>query len=137
MDQESIVYGCIKDDLLSTDSGRRKTNRDAMLALPESDQWNFITRNMFSVPNFDLIKGYQTEIMHFGASYRAVEYEWEGWIKEFEHLLSKMYWMSAVVHLETELSGAHTFYWEARDSYHAPGSKDMNVRCEWQQDHLF
>ena len=119
MDQESIVYGCIKDGSpLLGNAERIRINREAMLSLPHADEWPFL---------------YQ-EVMHFGASYKAVEYEWDQWIAQFESLLSKMYWVSATVHLETELSGTHTFTWESQSSYHKPGSGDMRVRCEWSHE---
>ena len=77
MDQESIVYGCIKDSpLLLTESQRIQTNRNAMLSLPHADDWPFLSQEMFSIPQLEINKrNYQTEVMHFGASYKAVEYE--------------------------------------------------------------
>ncbi len=136
MDQESIVYGCIKDSLTSLrDSERIRANREAMLSLPHADEWPFLAQEMFSIPQLDSpTANYQTEVMHFGASYKAVEYEWDQWIAQFESLLSKMYWVSATVHLETELSGTHTFIWEANGSGHKPGSGNMRVRCEWSHE---
>ena len=41
---------------------------------------------------------------------------------------------SATVHLETELSGVHTFTWESRRNFHEPGSSEMYVRSSWQQE---
>jgi hypothetical protein len=139
MDQESIVYGCIKDArLLPSESERLRTNREAMLALPHADDWPFLSQEMFSIPQVESRIGhYQTEVMHFGASYKAVEYEWDQWVAQFEQLLSKMYWVSATVHLETELSGTHTFTWESTSNFHAPGSGDMRVRCEWSHEGAF
>jgi hypothetical protein len=139
MDQESIVYGCIKDaSHYDRDSGRRKVNRQAMLNLPKADGWPFLCQEMFAIPQIEVDHAnYQTEVMHFGASYKAVEYEWESWIQQFETLLSQMYWVSATVHLETELSGTHTFVWEASSDSHVPGSGDMKVRCEWSHEGSF
>ncbi len=136
MDQESIVYGCIKDaSFFDMDSSRRRINRQAMLGLPKADEWPFLCQEMFAIPRIEVEQGnYQTEVMHFGASYKAVEYEWEQWIQHFEELLSKMYWVSATVHLETELSGTHTFIWESNGNCHIPGSGDMQVRCEWSHE---
>lgn len=136
MDQESIVYGCIKDAVgFNGDTQRRSINRTAMLSLPKADDWPFLCQEMFAIPQLKVGQGnYQTEVMHFGASYKAVEYEWEQWIAKFEELLSCMYWVSATVHLETELSGTHTFTWEADGSAHVPGSGDMHVRCEWSHE---
>ncbi len=137
MDQESIVYGCIKDASNSMlDSGRVSTNRSAMLSLPKADDWPFLCQEMFAIPQRELIGqgNYQTEVMHFGASYKAVEYEWEQWLAKFEELLSRMYWVSATVHLETELSGTHTFTWEADGDAHEPFSGNMQVRCEWSHE---
>ncbi|NIB43707.1 hypothetical protein HBA55_29145 [Pseudomaricurvus alkylphenolicus] len=136
MDQESIVYGCIKDvSLVDGESTRRRVNRKAMLALPKADGWPFLCQEMFAIPQIEVDQAnYQTEVMHFGASYKAVEYEWEQWIQKFEELLSRMYWVSATVHLETELSGSHTFTWESNGDYHEPGSGDLQIRCEWSHD---
>lgn len=136
MDQESIVYGCIKDaSWLELDSTRRRTNREAMLGLPPADDWPLLCRDMFAIPRLEPDRSnYTTEVMHFGASYRAIEYEWEQWIEKFEQLLSQMYWVSATVHLETELSGTHTFSWESRGNCHVPHSGDMQVRCEWSHE---
>lgn len=136
MNQESVVYGCIKDASgLELDLDRRRVNRQAMLELPHADDWPFLSQEMFAIPRIEVDNAnYQTEVMHFGASYQAVEYEWDQWIAKFEELLSRMYWVSATVHLETELSGTHTFTWESNGSSHEPGKGDMQVRCEWNHE---
>lgn len=136
MDQESIVYGCIKDVPDSTNySERLRINREAMLSLPSADEWPFICKEMFAIPDAKVLNNnYQTEVMHFGASYKAVEHEWDQWIAQFEDLLRKMYWVSATVHLETELCGTHTFTWRAGGNCHVPGSDELQVKCEWTQE---
>lgn len=139
MDQESIVYGCIKDIAACNDDPRREVNRAAMAALPSAEDWPFLSREMFSIPPkaCGFSNSYHTEVLHFGSSYKAIEYEWEQWIGKFEELLSQMYWVSATVHLETEMSGSHTFTWESSANFHIPNSGDMQVRCEWQHDRVF
>lgn len=133
MDQESIVYGCIKDVALYHEQAeRRRVNREAMLALPEAEGGEFLSRDMFAIPALEA--GYQTDVMHFGASYRAVEYEWDEWIKCFEALLRKMYWVSATVHLETELNGIHTFSWTSLSNSHVPGASGIQLQCEWSRE---
>src|SRR5690606_41160973 len=61
------------------------------------------------------------------------EYEWEQWVRKFEALLRNMYWANAVVHLETELAGHHTFIWES-DSCHEPSDEPLQVRCVWSRE---
>ena len=136
MDTESIVYGCIKDTVDGAQERERvRINRDAMLSLPHADEWPFLCQEMFSIPDPVVSSGhYQTEVMHFGASYKAVEYEWNQWLEQFESLLTRMYWVSATVHLETELCGTHTFTWESRRNSHTPGSGDMHVSCQWSHE---
>jgi len=135
MDQESIVYGVIKnvsyvDENLALQ--RRRVNRAALLDLATAEECPFLSRDIFSMPSVERTDtDYQTNIIHFGASYKAVEYEWEHWVSKFEGLLKQMYWSSAVVHLETELSGHHTFIWEAAKGYHEPSQDQLYVRCEW------
>ncbi|MDO3382481.1 hypothetical protein [Gilvimarinus algae] len=136
MEAESIVYGCIKDSIIGPGQSERiQINRDAMLTLPRAEEWPFLCQEMFAIPDPTRISGsYQTDVMHFGASYKAVEYEWNQWIEQFENLLSKMYWVSATVHLETELCGTHTFTWECNRNFHVPGSGDMYVQCQWSHE---
>jgi hypothetical protein len=138
MDQESIIYGCIKSSPSLTASelfDQVTVNKKAILSLPLVDDWPFLTQEMFSVPRFQMqdMAG-QTNVVHFGMSYKGVEYEWNQWVSKFEALLKVMYWQSAVVHLETEISGLHTFMWEAIDKNHTPGSDDFNIRCEWNHE---
>ncbi|MEJ2043203.1 MAG: hypothetical protein P8X74_02465 [Reinekea sp.] len=140
MDQESIVYGIIRD-VVSSDLKfqvrSRRINCDALLELNEVDTFPYLTSSMFSVPQEELEQGtYQTQVIHFAASYQAVEYHWEAWVTKFEALLKRMYWISATVHLETELSGKHTFSWESSGAYHSP-SEDLTVHCEWEQELAF
>jgi hypothetical protein len=136
MEQESIVYGCIKDAAYDREEYQhRGANRRALLSLPAANEWPLISREMFSIPgNNSGSSQYQTEVMHFGASYKAIEYEWEQWIADFESLLRNMYWVSATVHLETELSGTHTFTWNSLTDSHQPGSQEMQIHCEWSQE---
>ncbi len=132
---ESIVYGCIKDGAYDNVAERRRTNREAMLSLPSAESWPILAREMFSVPQqtaSDIT--FHTEVMHFGASYQGIEYEWQQWLDQFESLLRKMYWVSASVHLETEDNGTHSFVWETDGEYHVPGSDAINIRCEWTRE---
>lgn len=137
VDQESIVYGCIRDqagDDVDREA-RRRANMDALASLPDDDGFPLLPRAMFGASGVDRCDGtYHTQVIHFGASYRAIEYEWEQWLARFEALLSRMYWVNAVVHLQTELSGNHTFIYEPRGGVHRPGDGPLAVRCEWEHD---
>lgn len=136
--QESIVYGCIKDLVFSQEAQtleRRETNRRVMNSLPSAEDWPLLPREMFSAaPDNVEFGGMHTDIIHFGSSYRAIEHEWNEWIAQFERLLRNMYWVSAIVHLETELNGVHTFIWETDDDFHAPNRGRMALRCEWSHE---
>lgn len=139
MSQESVVYGCIKDMLLSDCPGEvqehRSRNREVLMSLPSVEEWPLISREMFALPTVFLsLDEAQTDVIHFGSSYKSVEYEWQSWIDMFEDMLKQMYWVSATVHLETEFNGVHTFSWEPEESFHEPSSGDLAVRCEWSRE---
>lgn len=139
MESESIVYGCIRDwpsDCLEQRTLRRETNRKVLASLPSGEAWPFLGREMFSRCGTEGEGLYQTQVIHFGASYQALEYEWRLWIEQFEALLKKLYWASAVVHLETELNGCHTFRWDSDSGFHSPQETDMRVRCVWEREGL-
>lgn len=141
-DQESIVYGVIRHMPSAdpfTSRLHRRTNWSAIQSLPigVDDEWPLLCREMFSMPGDDLFSGtYQTQLIHFAASYKAVEYEWENWLRQFEALLKSMYWVSATVHLETELSGKHTFSWESLQG-HSPSDAELRMNCEWEREANF
>jgi len=132
MHSGSVVYGCITDTSKLDQVERRRVNRLAVAHLPPSESWQFLNREMFSVPENQPAQGhFMTEVMHFGSSYNSIEYEWDQWVAQFEELLRSMYWVTATVHLETELRGTHSFVWTPDGDYHIPGSSDINVKCEW------
>ena len=137
MESESIVYGCIRDwpsDDPEQRRLRRETNHAVLAELPSGDLWPFLGREMFSFCELPGAGLYQTQVIHFGASYGAVEYEWNLWIEAFEALLKRLYWASAVVHLETELNGLHTFRWESDNGFHSPQEGALRVRCAWEHE---
>ncbi|MCY1289774.1 hypothetical protein D9M68_175180 [compost metagenome] len=136
MESESLVYGCIRDWPSADPEQRRQrraSNRRELDALPRGDAWPFLGREMFSFCDAPGQGLYQTQVIHFGASYRAVEYEWKLWVEQFEELLRRLYWASAVVHLETELNGTHTFRWESEKGFHSP-QDNLRVRCAWERE---
>ena len=144
MDQESIVYGIIKDIAMPPEIDimqRRMVNSMCLLDLPQTfdSACPFLCGDMFTLPGmYAMNDAYHTQVIHFGASYSTVEYEWEQWMQKFEELLKQMYWVSATVHLETELNGKHTFNWEPTGrGYHAPNSGELRVQCEWEREGAF
>lgn len=137
MDPESIVYGCIRDCPDSDPQARRSRrlhNRQVLDALPEPGPLSLLSRQMFSFCRFEGDGLYQTQVIHFGASYPGVEYEWATWLRQFERLLGGLYWSSAVVHLDTELKGLHTFRWESEQGCHLPGDGVLRMRCAWEHE---
>ena len=127
---ESVVYGCIKN--IVVDETGRDHNRNAMQQLPSAESWSLINREMFSLPGQQpMDTEMMTEVVHFGASYQGVEHEWNIWLEQFESLLRKMYWVSATVHLETEMSGLHSFVFATDGEAHRPEQSDIQIRCEW------
>lgn len=137
MESESIVYGCIRDwpsDDPELRRLRRETNHGVLAELPAGELWPFLGREMFSFCDQPGAGLYQTQVIHFGASYGAIEYEWNLWIEAFEALLKRLYWASAVVHLETELNGMHTFRWESDSGFHSPQEGGLRVRCAWERE---
>ena len=92
MQGESVVYGCIKDSIYEQNVAyRSQANRAALQALPAAEDWPLLSREMFAATDHVTDIDVHTEIVHFGASYNGIEYEWQMWLEQFEALLSKMY----------------------------------------------
>lgn len=82
--------------------------------LPPSDENPPLTRGMFSITGSTEM--YQSQIIHFAASIKALEQNWHIWLEKFETLLSKLYWFGAIVHLESELfEGDYQYQWVVTD----------------------
>ncbi|ODS23289.1 hypothetical protein AB835_09720 [Candidatus Endobugula sertula] len=138
MNQESVVYGYIKspNSLMNSQTiNCHAINRKALISLPTLDSNAFLSRDIFSVPSLvSYDDSLPSSIIHFGNTYNGIEYEWGHWVEKFESLLQQMYWDFVVVHLETELSGVHTFTWDSGAADHVPGKAPLNIRCEWQHE---
>ncbi len=136
---ESIVYGYIKNESSSDypiDLNPRLINRKVLIELPVANQADFLSRDIFSMPTLmNRDDSYQSHVIHFGCVYSGIEYEWSLWLKNFERLLQKMVWRSVVVHLETEISGLHTFIWDSGSHPHTPSLQPLKVICEWQHEY--
>ena len=115
MGSESIIYGIIEGATWRSDDFRRlhRLNRQILdQALPMTDEWPFLTRGMFSIPGEECHEGtYRTQVIHFGASIKDAEEEWDNWVVKFEVLLSRLYWTSALVHLHSEVGGSRRYEW--------------------------
>ena len=138
MTDESTVYGYIKKSAESDEQSNylhHSVNRQAIKSLPSMDYSALIHQEHFSIPHIYHYDEMSTSsVIHFASVCRGVEYEWNTWIAEFETLLQKMYWHQVVVHLETELSGLHTFTWQSDNEVHVPNQSSLEVRCEWQHE---
>lgn len=105
MGHESLVYGAIVEPgWKHADYERlRRLNQAVLLVLPESDSWPFLTRPMFAFAGTTPQTGrYKSYVLHFGATLKAVEWEWHEWLAKFERLLAQLFWDEVYLHLRTE-----------------------------------
>jgi hypothetical protein len=131
MERETIVYGCIIDEHVFESQDRLSINKQAIAGLPDFHECHLVYRQMFGGLYSGRVGTGETSVIHFGAAYHSVEYEWAVWINRFADLLKKLFWDSVTVHLDTEFSGSHTFNWQSTSASHIPQMDPMNVRCQW------
>lgn len=114
MGHVSIVYGNILGAAWKTDNYHKlhRLNKSIILNLAQNDNnFPWITKNMFLVPDPDHDQIYREQVIVFGASYKSVEHDWDEWLEKFENILKQLFWTSATIHLETELVGNHSYNW--------------------------
>ncbi len=110
MSHISIVYGCIEGATYYPDSSHYyRINAELIAALPETDEWPYLTRDLFAVPRDEHM--FRTQVVTFGASYNLVEWVWDVWLAKFEGLLRQLYWDAVYVHLKTEFVGDYQYQW--------------------------
>ncbi|WP_345272936.1 hypothetical protein [Flaviramulus aquimarinus] len=115
MGHESIIYGHICAIGNQPPHGEKlyKLNEKIIDNLTKKDDYPWITKWMFSTIPYDTQHIYRNQIIHFGASYKQLESDWNEWLEKFESILKQLYWFSVTLHLETELVGDHKFEWIA------------------------
>ncbi|GAA5162165.1 hypothetical protein [Viridibacterium curvum] len=67
---------------------------------------------MFSISeNQNVNLAYEYRVLHFGASYKEIEFEWDEWLQKFERFLSTLLGVTAIVHMESDHFGNHAYEW--------------------------
>lgn len=119
MGHESIVYGAIIVPGWKNHDHERlyRLNQAVMLALPPTDVWPFLTSQMFTIGGTTPVAGcYRSQVIHFGATFKAVEWEWDEWLEKFEQLLARLFWDDVYLHLRTEATvGDYDYHYTAQD----------------------
>jgi hypothetical protein len=90
-------------------------NLQAIAMLPEEDTWPFLSRSMFSSSTNSIQTTYKSQIIHFGASFKQIEWNWEEWLTKFETLLRHMYWDEVHLHLIAEGLNSSSFHYVWQD----------------------
>jgi hypothetical protein len=110
----SIVYGNIIGPPRYDERGLffHQKNKAVIESLPPDDLiWPWIDRGMFLVQDPESVKMYRDQVIVFGACYKRVEPEWEEWLRKFEAILKQLYWITATIHLDSEIEGRNTYLW--------------------------
>jgi hypothetical protein len=119
MGHTSIVYGIILGERWKMEDSWRlhRLNIDVINQLPESDDWPFLIRRMFPVleaPTEVVRQGYyRSQPIHFGATFKEIEWSWDEWLAKFEQLLTQLYWDETYLHLRTEVVGYYDYTYRA------------------------
>jgi hypothetical protein len=122
MGMATRLYGCITElDFGTTGSEIQNRinahNENVINSLPIKSDWPPLSKKMFAITdNSDFPKegvnfAYSGRVIHFGANFKSVEYEWKEWRTKFENLLSELIWLNAEVHFVTEYTDVQTFRW--------------------------
>jgi len=91
-----------------------------------------IVPEMFSVGASKEREYYEHTIVSFAATYKNVEdgSSWSEFVLKFEHLLNKVDFDIARIHLETEFLGDYHFFWGAkRSGNYNPYNKSDMIEC--------
>jgi hypothetical protein len=121
MGHEAIISGRIVGASWQVGERFRWThdlNREALAALPENDDWPWVVRGIFALPAPYPEGTYRRQVIHFGLSMKDDPIDkgvWDVWIGKFESVLRRLYWLSALVRIETEFGPPQVFEWLPTD----------------------
>lgn len=113
------IYGCIVEYGLQVGEMQTRIydhNQKVLNQLPWDDKWPPLARKMFAITYNEEFPdsanyAYSGRIIHFGGNFKSIEHEWPEWRKKFETLLTKLLWLNADVHIETEYTRLQTSRW--------------------------
>ncbi len=143
MSHETIVYGYIDGATYTSEKYRKyqKLNMEIIKRLPDEDEYPYLSRRMFSAPPASYYRGtFRAQVIHFGGSMKGLEWsEVDIWVSKFESLLKKLYWFSAVAHVEPEIDSSYRFTWlpkYAPVTIHEEYGKLLPV-TEWEREKVY
>jgi hypothetical protein len=138
MAHETLIFGFIRGTHRSWEKSFPLFERNAqeISKLAEHDDYPFLSRGMFSIPDFDnqsVVS--RTPVIHFGSSMNHIELgDVPEWISKFEQLLSRLYWTEAEAHFITDILGPHRYAWEAdKTIFEAYHTGNPQPTTNWQR----
>ena len=157
MGHQVIIYGMVEGASLGGQGSRgfrvqQAHNESVIDNLPTDDNWPWLTRAMFALPGSNPLGTYREQIIHFGLSIKDrppispnsaydPEHGWPkadrkcvyGWIEKFEHLLRKLFWYGADVHVSTEFEPDRVFcYTPTKAAFDKMISENPQPIDEWE-----
>ncbi len=130
----TTVYGYIQEHP-NLDKNLKKQNKLILKNLPfcKDDKWPPLSKEMFHIVDGPkpLYVSYWGRIITIGASLKGVEYEWEEWLNKFEKMLSRIYWIAANVHIETEWYGLLNYNWKNDSPSFKSNNAILNTKDKW------
>ena len=113
MSNETRIFGYIEVPVATGIDIERaiELNWKAINLLPDEGEWPWLIKGMFSLSPERV--GYRGRLFHFAAAINGIDEGWNEWLKKFERLLKKMFWITTEIKLITEYSGQHDYSWVA------------------------
>lgn len=109
MGHTTNIYGIISMPISKDIDNLWTENMKVIQSLREDDNYPQITYRMFSK---DFQPGWDERHIHFAVNYKNLEFgHLQDWVNKFEGILSRLMWLSATAHIETDLSGNFKIDW--------------------------
>ena len=148
MGHEVIIHGAIEGSTLDPDRYRLLQDRNAEVirALPETDDFPWLTRDMFALPASEPQGTYRSQVIHFGLSLKddpqgvgeldawpTPEREGiHGWMTKFERLLAHLYWFGADLFVQTDFEPlTHVRYLPTSAAIDQMFGDDLSPVAKW------
>jgi hypothetical protein len=121
MSEESSISGAIVAWAVHENHSHAldEFNASAIAKLPKEQERPEVTPAMFTVPRVGDpgIPRYRLQVIHFGASYNGLAWDWPTFLDKFESLLKTMAWTKAHLLLDADLLGDFQYQWQAKQPY--------------------